>query len=109
MGFFVKNGFSKKKSSAKKAPFFSSDFIRKNTFSSHFCHITSRENKIEQNRFSQKKGHITSSLRLRAVDGAGGVEAPRCGGGRWARGFGAMRQWERGWERGVGVCLFVTN
>ena len=44
----------------------------------------------------------------RAVDGAGGVGAPRCGGSRWARGFGAMRQWERGRERGVSVCLFVT-
>ena len=44
----------------------------------------------------------------RAVDGAGGVGAPRCGGGRWARGFGAMRQWERERERGVSVCLFVT-
>ena len=28
---------------------------------------------------------------------------------RWAAaGVGAMRQWERGWERGVSVCLFVT-
>ena len=26
---------------------------------------------------------------------------------RWARGFGAGRQWERGRER-VSVCLFVT-
>ena len=55
-GFFWEKRFFRKKSSAKKAPFFSSDFIRKNTFSTHFCHITSRENKIEQNRFSQKKG-----------------------------------------------------
>jgi hypothetical protein len=61
-GVFWEKRFFEKKSSAKKAPFFSSDFIRKNTFSSHFCHITSRENKIEQNRFSQKNGHITSSL-----------------------------------------------
>jgi hypothetical protein len=30
--FFWKNGFSKKKFSAKKAPFFSSDFIRKTLF-----------------------------------------------------------------------------
>ena len=36
------------------------------------------------------------------------VALARCGGSRWARRFGAMRQWERGWERGVSVCLFVT-
>ena len=53
-------------------------------------------------------GHVNVNLNARGGLWLTRVALARCGGSRWAQRFGAMRQWERGWERGVSVCLFVT-
>ena len=53
-------------------------------------------------------GDLNVNLNVRGGLWLTRVALARCGGSRWAYRFGAMRQWERGWERGVSVCLFVT-